>query len=69
MGCRVEWGWNVDAAGTKTLGPIGLATDTSDPKAICAMNKRAEAQTHYAGIQGIVANFSYNLTRENTWDC
>jgi hypothetical protein len=69
MGCRVEWGWNVDAAGTKALGPIGLGKDTADPIAICAMNKRAESQTHYAGIQGIVANFSYNLTRDNTWDC
>jgi len=69
MGCRVEWGWNVDAAGTKSLGPIGLGRNTADPIAICAMNKRAESQTHYAGIQGIVANFSYSLTRDNTWDC
>lgn len=69
MGCRVEWGWNVDAAGVATQGPIGLPASTSDPEAICAMNKRAEAQTHYAGIQGKVANFSYSLTRDNTWEC
>jgi hypothetical protein len=69
MGCRVEWGWSLDATNLKpppaTLGDRNL----TDAQAICSINSKAATNTHYSGIQGIVANFSYNLTADNTWEC
>jgi hypothetical protein len=69
MGCRVEWGWSLDATSLKpppaTLGNRSL----TDAQAICAMNTKAATSTHYSGIQGQISNFSYNLTADNTWEC
>lgn len=69
MGCRVEWGWSLDA--TNLTSPPATLGDRSytDAVAICAINSKAATNTHYSGIQGMVANFSYNLTRDNAWEC
>ena len=68
MGCRVEWGWSQDASGKSAPTPLGKR-DYTDPEAICRINKLTESNTHYNGIQGIVSNFSYELTSENVWNC
>ena len=68
MGCRVEWGWSEDASGKKAPSPIGNRHLT-DAQAICRIRELSSTNTHYDGIQGIVANFGYELTQENFWDC
>lgn len=68
MGVRVEWGWNEDSSGT-TAEPLTLDKSTSNPKAICKINDYAKTHSNYDGLQGIVGNFSYKLTTNNTWEC
>lgn len=74
MGCRVEWGWSVDAQGRKSPGPLGGSNGINDMRipddiANAKMKSIARANTHYDGFQGIITNFNYSLTSENTWDC
>ncbi len=69
LSCRVEWGWNEDCFGNKSTGPIGLSLELPDAEIIAAMRKRASQETHYDGIQGLVTNFSYGLTKDNIWEC
>jgi len=68
MGVRVQWGWNVDSFGN-IAEPLVFDRSMSNPKAICKMNNHASSHTNYNGLQGIVGNFSYKLTANNTWEC
>jgi hypothetical protein len=68
MGVRVQFGWNVDSFGN-TAEPLLLAKDVPNSKAICQINNYASSHSNYSGIQGIVGNFSYKLTANNTWEC
>jgi len=69
MSVRVEWGWTTDSDGTNNLfggSGIGVFTDTT---ANSLMKNRTKLEPNYEGLQGIVANFSYSLTRDSTWEC
>ena len=68
MGIRVQWGWNVDSFGNQAE-PLVFGRNESNPKAICKMNSHAASHTNYNGLQGIVGNFGYKLTANNTWEC
>ena len=69
MGCRVEWGWSLDA--TSLSNPPATIGDRelTDAVAICMINSKAASKTNYNGMQGLIANFSYSLTKDNTWEC
>lgn len=70
VGCRVEWGWSVDAANdAKSLGSLNLALNKTDAEVTAAIRAKTETETHYDGLQGIVANFKYGLNKDNFWDC
>jgi hypothetical protein len=68
MGCRVEWGWSVDAQGNATTGAIGNKDTDSDATVTTAIRAQSARSSHYDGLQGIVANFNFSLTKDNTWD-
>ncbi len=69
LGCRVEWGWNKDCSGTPTPGPVGSPLTDPDAKVTAAIRAQCDRSTAYDGLQGIVGNFSYGLTKSNTWEC
>ena len=68
MDVRVQWGWSEDCGG-KT--PPTVLTDTSmkPGDAVCQINNLRKSNANYDGFQGIVANFKYNLNKDNFWDC
>tara|TARA_R110000803_G_scaffold9657_1_gene30304 strand:- start:10062 stop:12020 length:1959 start_codon:yes stop_codon:yes gene_type:complete len=68
MDVRVQWGWNQGCDGTK---PPTLLTNTSleSTEASREINKLRKNNPSYDGFQGIVTNFSYNLGKDNTWNC
>jgi hypothetical protein len=69
LSVRGEWGWSIQANGLqKTSGPIDASIEL-DCLAIPAIIKKQDSDPSYSGVQGVVSNFSYNLTSENTWDC
>lgn len=68
MGVRIEWGWSESATGAGNPPILGDRALT-DAQAICQINKTAENYTNYSGLQGVVANFSYNLNQNGFWDC
>ena len=68
MDVRVQWGWSVSCDGTKP--PVLLTNKKQKPTdAICKINQKRKQNTNYDGFQGVVANFKYSLTKDNTWDC
>lgn len=69
VGCRVEWGWNQDCSGNQSPGPVGNPLTDPDAQVIADIRKQADTSTAYDGLQGIIANFSFNLTKSNTWEC
>jgi len=69
VGCRVEWGWSIDADGNTTPGPLGLPPTATDAEVTAAIRARTGTYTSYDGLQGIVANFKYNLNKDNFWEC
>lgn len=71
MSVRVEWGWSKAARGTDYISPFGkfYGKDKPDTLANSTMKKRTEYNPTYEGLQGMVANFSYGLTKDNYWDC
>lgn len=70
MSVRVEWGWSApgDLGAKKTI-PAGVKRTASDSEANRLMKVRASGDPNYEGLQGIVANFSYTLTRDSYWEC
>jgi hypothetical protein len=70
MSVRVEWGWTT-AGGPSGGVPFGQAYlgVFSDTTANSLMKYRTKLEPNYEGLQGIVANFSYSLTRDSTWEC
>lgn len=68
MGVRVEWGWSESATGKGNPPTISDRTLT-DAQAVCLINKQAKDYPNYNGLQGVVANFSYNLNDSGYWDC
>ena len=68
MSIRVEWGWSIGSTGQQ-VGNIGSSRVLSDTVANGLMKKAAAGNPNYDGLQGIVGNFTYNLTSNNFWDC
>ena len=68
MDVRVQWGWSVSCDGT-TPPSVLKQKNTPPTEVVCQINKRRKANSNYDGFQGIIANFKYSLTKDNTWDC
>lgn len=67
MDVRVQFGWSVSCTG---IAPPPVYTAiVSRQKAVCEIALRAAKNASYDGFQGIVANFSYSLQSDNTWEC
>lgn len=66
MSARVQFGWNVNAAGGGVTRPI--TGPLKDSIAFCAMAKLAEGDACYDGFQGKIANYSYSLNNDGGWD-
>jgi hypothetical protein len=71
MSVRVEWGWTTNAdLSTMHYPPAGFVRRAStDSVANRLMKVKSAGSPNYEGLQGIVANFSYNLNRDNYWEC
>lgn len=69
MTIRVQFGWSVGASNGAVAPQPYTENPMSDAKAICAMTKLSADSAVYEGMQGIVTNFTYNLTPENFWQC
>ncbi len=74
MSVRVEWGWSRSAFSGRVLHELGGKTgielrNFSDTQANSRLRYRTSLEPSTEGLQGIVANFSYSLNRENAWDC
>jgi len=75
MSVRVEWGWSWSATTQRAVlwapkGKLGIEhTFYSDTQANSLLRNRTKWEPCSEGLQGIVANFSYSLNRENAWDC
>jgi len=67
MDVRVQFGWSESC--NKTPPPTVYVEIASRQKAVCEIASRAAGNAAYDGFQGIVANFSYSLQSDNTWDC
>jgi len=67
MSVRVQFGWNIDADGAKTTGPITKMR--SDSRANCLIFAITEQNTaNYDGFQGKITNYSYSLNTDGGWD-
>lgn len=68
MDVRCQFGWNESCTGAP---PPGIYTDkgVARQKALCQIAKLAQNNSSYDGFQGIVAQFSYNLQTDNSWEC
>ena len=74
MSVRVEWGWSRSALSGKIIHEMGGKTgielrNYSDTQANSRLRYKTSLEPSTEGLQGIVANFSYSLNRENAWDC
>ena len=67
MDVRVQFGWSESC--NKTPPPAVYVEIVSRQKDVCEIASRAAGNAAYDGFQGIVANFSYSLQSDNTWDC
>jgi len=67
MSVRVQFGWNIDAAGANTNGPFtALYTDS---QANCKIFAWTEQRTpNFDGFQGKITNYSYSLNSDGGWD-
>lgn len=68
MDVRVQWGWSISCDGS-TPPPVLPDPKTPPMEVVCRINKRRKEHSNYDGFQGIVGNFKYSLTKDNTWDC
>lgn len=68
MDVRVQWGWSISCDGT-TPPPVLTVITLPPTEVVCKINKMRKANSNYDGFQGIVGNFKYSLTKDNTWDC
>jgi hypothetical protein len=69
LSVRAEWGWSIQAKNLKpTSGPISKDFKL-DCLAIPKIIGQEQTDTSYCGVQGVVGNFSYSLTRDNYWEC
>jgi len=66
MSVRIQYGWNLRADGTKSIGP--LRGDLFDNDAVAKMNARTEQDACYEGLQGRVVNYTINYNKEDYWD-
>lgn len=74
MSVRIEWGWSRSALegqlAYESAQKLGIELQLySDAQANALIRGRTKDEPCYEGLQGIVANFSYSLNRENAWDC
>lgn len=68
MSVRVEWGWTVGTDNATVHNPRP-PRNTPDTSATSIMKNATKTNPNYEGLQGIVANFSYGLTKDNYWEC
>ena len=71
MSVRAEWGWTINSNGSIMHYPAGgfVPAATTDTRANSLIKQKTKQDPNYEGLQGIVANFSYSLTRDSTWEC
>jgi len=69
MSVRVEWGWTIEGDTSAAIFGQRVLGVFSDTAANSLMKKRTKQEPNYEGLQGIVANFNYSLTRDSTWEC
>ena len=67
MDVRVQFGWSESCTG-ETAPPVYIDV-VSRAEAVCKIHSKAQGNTNYDGLQGIVSNFKYSLSADNTWDC
>ena len=71
MDVRVQWGWNKSCDGSTPPPPLDNSTEpcsNGTTLSVCRLNKQRKANSNIDGFQGIVGNFKYSLTKDNTWE-
>lgn len=73
MSVRVQWGWSISckdwSSGVKRTPKPIIDRNLSDQAANQKMRTQALSDAAYDGLQGPVANFSFNLVGGSTWEC
>lgn len=66
MSVRVQFGWNINANGERSLGP--QTTLRTDSEANNRLIEWSAAHPHHDGMQGKITNYQYSLNPDGGWD-
>lgn len=66
MSVRVQYGWNIQAGGTRAPKPITEVL--LDTEAVVKMDDLTTKFAGYEGLQGRIVNYSVNFAADESWD-